>query len=210
MKVLLIGSGTNLIEQVKYIKIKNYDMICGLNNVFDEKVKSLYERIGIEKNELNVYFISEYSYSTEFKDLVDKSNFKKIVYISPYQLWEKEHNMRRFMIDKSSNLFFIPKHIAKIANDLGEYGSERVGSDGKVYGPNQGWASTGMLALTYLIEYLNCSQVDLAGFTFFSPGKSIHHYENLLIDSKNHDTKNEKLIFDHFNRKKKAFLIDHH
>lgn len=208
MKALLIGSGSNLIDQVKNIKVENYDMICGINNVFDEKVVSVYEKIGIKKKDLSTYFVSEYAYATEFKDKVDKSNFKKIVYVSPHQLWEKEYNRRRSMTDISNNLFFIPKNITKLANDLGGYGVRRVGSDGNIYGSQQGWASTGMLALTYLIEYLNCSHVDLAGFTFFKPGKSIHYYENLLIDSKNHDVKNEKLIFDHFNREKKAFLID--
>lgn len=208
-KALLIGSGENLSKQISNIHLEKYDLICGINNIFDHQVKLMYQKLGIKSiKELDIYFISEYSYrTTNYRQFMKNINFKKIVFLSPYQLWNQEFDIfRQAQINNTKNEHFIKIDTVKKANIVGNYDKPRIGcSDSKFY--IDGWASSGMLSLTYLIEELKIDMIHLAGFTFFK-GSSIHYYDNARFSNKSHDSKNEKLIFDYYKNLGKVEIIN--
>lgn len=207
-KALLIGSGKNLEKQISNIDLKDFDLVCGINNIFNESVNLMYEKIGIKNSDLDIYFISEYSYkTTNYRQFMKNINFKKIVFLSPFQLWNQEFNyLRQNEINDNKNESFIKINTAKKSNTIGLYEKPRIGcKDSKYY--LSGWASSGMLSLSYLIEELKIDVVSLAGFTFFK-GELIHYYDKAKLGNQNHDSKNEKLIFDYYSNLKRVEMIN--
>ena len=208
-KALLIGSGRNLEKQISNIDLKEYDIICGINDIFNPQVRATYEKIGIKRNdELDIYFIAEHSYKiTNYNHFMKNINFKKIVFLSPFQLWNQEFNeARKNEISNNRNESFIKIDTAEKSNIIGLYDKPRIGcTDSKLY--LSGWASSGMLSLTYLIEELKIDVVSLAGFTFFK-GNLIHYYDGAKLINKSHDSKNEKLIFDYYKNLNRVEMIN--
>lgn len=171
-KAILIGSAPTVDEELTKLNIKEFDIICGINNVYHDKVQQLYKKHNIEIKNLDIYFISKYYYD-QIPNKVEAIGFKKIIYAIPFQQLRQQTYKHEH----------IPSELAAKCNLIGGYSGS-------------GWATSGMLALTYLLENNIVDFVQLVGFTF-GKGK-LHYYESGVLDPQHHNPSKEEIIYNHY------------
>ena len=170
-KALLMGSAPRVKEDLEIVKISEYSLVCGINQVFVREVRSLYDRFGVK---LNCYFTSDWFLNSNAGDIEALSVQAKII-ITPKHLARPD-------LSGLMGARHCPSDVVSYVDDIGAFPSSR-------------WATCGLYALCYLLHYTRVDFVDLAGFSF-GEGK-YHLYDNCSQDWP-HETAFEKKIYKHF------------
>lgn len=187
-RALLIGSAPRLEKQLESIKndIKEFDVVCCINNIFSAKTKELFEKYGIKPD---YYFFSDFTiYNTPVRqEILDLNVDRKIICYPPQK--KSEINFKDI---EENNFELCDLKSCEIVNNAGCY----FGSQ---------WATTGMFCLGHLILKEGAEHVSLAGFSFMDG--QLHYYDNEICDATRHKTSNEKFVYSFFNRQKKCDTI---
>jgi len=177
-KALLIGPAPCLKEDLSKVDVTHYDLICGINHWYKDKMVEILESYGAK---ITHHYFSDYLYNRE-ADKINKLKINKKILIAPYP-----HMVPRV----TKEIEVCDDTVVQTINRLGGYS-------------NNSWATTGMYSLGHLIYSLKVEYVKICGFTF-GEGK-LHLYDDIKLDLTHHKVDKEKQIYNFLHKKGKCSI----
>lgn len=177
-RALLIGPAPCLEEDLSKLDIDDYDLICGINRYYDDRMLEIFENNNVK---ITHHYFSDYLYKREASKINDLKIDRKIL-IAPY-----EHMVPIVAEDVE----ICPNSVVQTINYLGGYFGDV-------------WATTGMYSLGHLIYSLKIDYVKICGFTF-GEGK-FHLYDDAKLDPTRHSANKEKQIYNFLHKKGKCSI----